>query len=142
MSQDNVDLVRSIYAAWEGGDFSLAEWADPEIEYVVSDGPDPVTCKGPAEMARQFRTWVSTWEEFRLEADEYRELDPERVLVLDRLSGRGKVSGVGRGKVSGVNLGRMQSRGAWLFHVRDGMVTRMVRYMDRDRALKAVGLSE
>lgn len=134
MSRENVDLVRSIYAAWEGGDFTSAEWADPEIEYVQSDGPDPGTWKGPAEMARQFRTWLSTWEEFRLEADEYRELDPERVLVLDRLSGRGKVSGV--------NLRQMQSRGAWLFYVRDGVVTRMVRYMDRDRALEAVGVSE
>jgi ketosteroid isomerase-like protein len=134
MSQDNVDLVRSIYAAWEGGDFTGAEWADPEIEYVGLDGPDPGTSKGPAEMARSFRTWLSAWEEFRLEADEYRELDPDRVLVLDRSSGRGKVSGL--------NLGRIQSRGAWLFHIRDGRVTKMVRYMDRDRALEAVGLSE
>ena len=134
MSQENVDLVRSIYAAWEGGDFTLAEWADPEIEYVGLDGPDPATLKGPAEMARHFRTWLSAWEEFRLEADEYRELDSERVLVLDRVSGRGKASGL--------DLGRMQARGAWLFHVRDGRVTRMVRYLDRGRALEAVGLSE
>ena len=134
MSRENVELVRSIYAAWEAGDFTLAEWADPEIEYVGMDGPDPGSSKGRAEMARNFRTWLSTWEEFRLEADEYRDLDSERVLVLDRSSGRGKTSGL--------DLGQIQSRGAWLFHVRDGKVTRMERYMDRDRALEAVGLSE
>jgi ketosteroid isomerase-like protein len=134
MSRENLELVRSIYAAWEGGDFTLAEWADPEIEYVAVDGPDPGTWKGLTEMARNFRSWLSTWEEFRLEASEYRELDPERVLVLDRLSGRGKTSGL--------DLGRIQSQGAWLFHVRDGRVTRMVRYMDRHRALEAVGPRE
>src|SRR4051812_40850670 len=96
------------------------------------DGPDPGSWKGLAEMASSFRTLLSPWEEFRLEASEYRVLDPERVLVLDRLSGRGKTSGV--------DLGRIQSQGAWLFHVRDGRVTRMVRYMDRDRALEAAGL--
>jgi ketosteroid isomerase-like protein len=132
MSRDNLELVRSIYAAWEDGDFALAEWADPEIEYVGIDGPDPESVKGLAEMARSFRAWQSTWEEFRLEAIEYRELDPGRVLVLDRSSGRGKTSGL--------DLGRIESQGAWLFHVRDGRVTRMVRYLDRGRALEALGL--
>ena len=134
MSRENVELVRLIYAVWERGDFTLAEWADPEIEYVHADGPDAGSWKGPAEMARRFRTRLSAWEGFRLEADEYRELEPDRVLVLDRLSGRGKTSGL--------DLERIQSRGAWLFHVRDGRVTRMVRYNDRDRALEAVGLRE
>jgi len=134
MSRENLELVRSIYAAWEDGDFSLAEWADPEIEYVGVDGPDPESVKGLAAMARSFRTWLSTWQEFRLEATEYRVLDSERVLVLDRSSGRGKTSGL--------DLGRIESQGAWLFHVRDGRVTRMVRYLDRDRALEASGLGE
>jgi ketosteroid isomerase-like protein len=134
MSQENVELVRSIYTAWESGDFTSAEWADPDIEYVQAEGLEPGSWKGPAEMARRFRVWLSTWEDFRLKADEYRELDPERVLVLDRVSGRGKTSGM--------DLGQIQSQGAWLFHVREGRVTRMVRYVDRADALEAVGLSE
>ena len=134
MSRENVELVRSIYAAWEGGDFSSAEWAHPEIEYVGADGPTPGVTSGKAGMAEGFRDWLSAWEEFRLAADEYRELDSERVLVLDRFSGRGKTSGL--------DLGRIHSEGAWLFHLHNGQVTRMVRYMDRDHALRAVGLRE
>jgi ketosteroid isomerase-like protein len=134
MSQENVELVRSIYASWERGDFSSAEWAHPEIEYTFFDGPDPGRFTGRAEMANQFRDWLSTWDGFRLRAEEYRALDSERVLVLD--------SPFGHGKTSGLDLGQIQGEGAWLFHVRDGTVTRMVRYMNRADALEAVGLTE
>jgi len=134
MSRENVEVVRSIYAGWERGDFTSAEWAHPEIEYVSFDGPDPGRSTGRAEMAHHFRIWLSTWDGFRLRAEEYRELDSERVLVLDSPSGQGKTSGL--------DLGQLQAEGAWLFHVRDGRVTRMVRYTNRADALEAVGLSE
>ncbi len=134
MSRENVEVVRSIYAAWERGDFSSAEWAHPEIEYVSADGPEPGVVSGKAGMAEDFGEWLGSWEGFRLEANDYRDLDAERVLVFDRVSGRGKTSGL--------DLERIQSEGAWLFHIREGRVTRMVRYMDRQEALEAVGLRE
>jgi hypothetical protein len=36
MASANVDLARSLYAAWEHGDYSSTEWAHTEIEYVTA----------------------------------------------------------------------------------------------------------
>jgi hypothetical protein len=78
MSSANVDLVRSIFAAWERGDFSSSEWAHAEIEFVIADGPTPGSWTGAAGMTGAWRGFLSAWEEFRTGADEYRELDHER----------------------------------------------------------------
>jgi hypothetical protein len=37
----NVDLVRSIDAGWERGDFTSTSWADPQIEFGYAGGPEP-----------------------------------------------------------------------------------------------------
>ena len=128
---ENLDLVRSIYADWERGDYGSAEWAHPEIEYVRAEGPEPGTWTGRVEIARAWRDYLSLWEDFRLAADEFRELD-ERVLVLGHRTGRAKASGV--------DLAQMQNRSAALFEIHDGRVTRLARYMDPDRALADLGL--
>jgi ketosteroid isomerase-like protein len=128
----NLDLVRSIYADWERGDFSRADCADPEIEYTLADGPHPGIWIG--HMPEGFRDWTSAWEGYRTEVDEYRELDAERVLVLVRNSGRGKRSGI--------ELSQVQPHGAMVLHIRDGKVTRLFAYFDRDHALADLGLEE
>jgi ketosteroid isomerase-like protein len=129
----NEDLVRSIYADWERGDFSRTAWADPEVEYVVADGPAPGRWSGLAGMAEAWRGILSAWDGLHVLPEEYRDLDAERVRVL--------LDNTGRGKTSGVNLDEMRG-GANLFHVRNGKVTRYVMYWNRDRALADLGLEE
>src|SRR5688572_18056164 len=99
MSQENVEIVRSVCAAWERGDYSSTEWADPEIEYVVADGPEPYSGKGLIGLAQAWIAWLSAWEDLRVEVDEVRDLDDERVLILQRKSGRGKHSGLEIGEM-------------------------------------------
>ncbi len=134
MVSENLDLVRSIYADWERGDYSRADWADPGIEYVSADGPDPGAWTGLVEMAENFRAWLGLWEGFRLTAVEYRQFGAERVVVLDHYSGHGKTSGL--------DIGQIHATGAWVFHIRDGKVMRMIRYLDSDHALADLGLAE
>src|SRR5947207_11247647 len=129
---ENLDLVRSIYADCERGDFSSAEWAHGDVECVFAGGPDPGSWTGLSGMAEGMRSWIRAWSEFRVEADEYRELDSERVLVLSHV--------IARGKVSGLELGQMQAKSANLFDVRDGKVSRVVIYLDRERAFAELGL--
>jgi ketosteroid isomerase-like protein len=131
----NLDLVRSIFADWERGDFGAAEWADPGIEFVIVGGSEVGTWTGLAEMRSTVRDRLSVWEDVRVRAEEYRELDDERVVVF--------YSASGRGKTSGLDVGQIWTRAAQLFHVRTGKVTKLVLYWDQDRAALAdLGLEE
>jgi hypothetical protein len=100
---------------------------------VYPDGPSPETRTGLAGVVEASREWLGAWEDFRFVVDEYRELYSERVLVLVRYTGRGKTSGI--------DLGELGMQGAQLFRVREGRVTRFVRYIDRARAFADLGLS-
>ena len=128
----NLDLVRSIYADWERGDFSRADWADPEIEYVWPDGLAPGSSTGLVGMAEAMHELLGGLEDLRTEAVEYRELDSERVLVFSRQSGRGKASGL--------DFAQIRAEATDVFHIRHGKVTKLVTYADRDRALADLGL--
>jgi ketosteroid isomerase-like protein len=128
------DLVRSICSSWERGDFSSASWADPEIEYVLVDGPSPGRWTGLAAMGEVFCGVLNAYAEYRVAAEEFRELDDERVLVLHRYGGIGKTSGL--------EIEQMAAKGADLFHVSDGKVTRLVLYWELDRAFADLDLVE
>jgi ketosteroid isomerase-like protein len=136
MSSANLDLVRSIYADWDRGDFSKADWADPKIEFVLAGWPESGTWSGLAGMATAVRDVVSAWDDYHIEADEYQELDGERVLVTNHARGRGRTSGL---EVKQITTG--SEPGANLFHVKGGRVTRLVVYFQRDRALADLGLA-
>jgi ketosteroid isomerase-like protein len=130
--------VRSIYAAWERGDYSDAVWADPEIEFVLADGPEPGCWTGVAAMAKAWSERLSAFDDYRTAGREYRLLDDERILVLVAHTGRGRSSGLEVADLGPASVGHP----VVLFHIRDGKVIRLVIYLDRDRALADLSLEE
>jgi hypothetical protein len=51
---ENLELVQSVYVNWEHGNWSDDSWADPEIEFVIADGPDPRSITGRRAMASEW----------------------------------------------------------------------------------------
>ena len=133
MSQENLDLVRAILACWERGEITSpewSEWAHPEVEIVIVGGPEPSSHVGIAA-APHIDAFLELWDDYRVEAEAYRELDEERVLVLTRQIATGKTSGV-----------EIRQPRATLFHFRDGKVIRRISYWDRESAFADLGLEE
>ena len=98
-------------------------WSDdfPGLAGVYEDHEDP----NPRLLA-----WLSEWEEWRAEADEYLEIG-DYVVVLASYYGRGKGSGV-----------EIRHEGAHVFKIRDGKVVRLEIFADRQKALESVGAAQ
>ena len=129
MTAANIELVSSLYPAWERGDWRSTDWAHPEIEFIIVDGPAPGSWRGVAGMAEAYRGILSAWEGYRTAATEHRVVDEQTILSLITITGRGKASGL-----------ELQAEGANLFQIRDGKVTRLAIYWNRERALADLGL--
>jgi ketosteroid isomerase-like protein len=133
---ENLDRVRSIYAATGRGDYLCAgAFLHPDIEFTAVGGPEVVEARGFVALADLWRGFLDSWEDFRVVADTYRQLDDSRFLVLFRRSGRGKVSGVEIAQLAG-------TEGADVLHLHDGKVIKWLSYWKRDRALADLGLAE
>ena len=61
---ENLDLVRSIYAAWERGDWSRTDWVGPGCAMVFADGPLVGTWIGLTRMREGLRDVLSAFDGF------------------------------------------------------------------------------
>lgn len=131
---ENLELVKSIFAAWSSGDFTSADWADPEIELEMVGGLSSGKWTGLSEMTEAWAGLLRAWDHLRAIPEQYRELEDGRVLVYLRNEGRGKGSGI--------EIGRISARSANVFTVRDEKVTRLELYWDREDAISNLGLAD
>jgi ketosteroid isomerase-like protein len=128
MSQENVEIVRSIYDEWLRGGLAL-DMFDPEMAMLESKLlPGAASAYGIDAVQKYMESFANYWDEIRFEPQEYIEAG-EQVVVIARL--------VGRGKSSGVDVTRTW---AYVWTLRGQKALCMQGYADHAEALKAVGL--
>ncbi|MBA2763798.1 MAG: nuclear transport factor 2 family protein [Thermoleophilaceae bacterium] len=131
MSQENVEIVRRMYEAFADGDAAAAlGFIDPKIVMDATHRVDGHIGHGLEEMVAILAEWFGTWEEWRQDVEEIRDLG-DRVLVISTQQGIGVRSGI-----------EWQNRFAMIYELEGGTITRWTIYDDLREALEAVGLSE
>jgi len=129
MSEENVELVRSLYGAADPS--RVFDLLDEEVEFDFSAYPVPgsAVLRGKDAVIDWFRHWWGTWDEYVLDATEIVDAGKDRIVVDQRERGRGKGSGV-----------QLERRWAVIFTFRMGKVVRFEAFKSREEALEAAGL--
>jgi ketosteroid isomerase-like protein len=133
MSQEDVEIVKRTYRAIaEHGPEGAIEFVDPHL-FLQESGmfPDAQTFVGHTGLASVFELYRDTFDDFKVDAQEFLEGAPGRVMVVARLSGVAKASRV-----------PTEVRAFHVHTVRDGKIARVLIFLDRQQALEAAGLSE
>lgn len=129
MSQENLELVRRAYEAWNRGDVDgVLALCHPELEYHASGlypDLDPVYYghEGFWKFERDFR---ATWESLSIDIERFEDRG-DRVAVLGEFEARGR---------DGMSLRRPAAN---VVTIRDGLAVRIEAFGDWDQALEALG---
>jgi ketosteroid isomerase-like protein len=134
MSQENVDVVRQGFVAFNSGDLDAAlKWMHPEIEWQTHEAfPDAGTYRGREEVRNFWQNWRDTFRGFRLHLQECVPVGKHHVLATFRVSGEGAGSGVGVESPAVFQVGE----------IRDGQVIWVGMFSTESEALEAAGRSE
>ncbi len=95
MAEANVEALQRGYEALNRGDLSgVLELLDPEIEWHEPEpSPDAGTHTGRDSFERFFRSWIDSFDGFKVEPEQGLERDDKLIAVVNQ-SGRGRASGV------------------------------------------------
>ena len=125
MSEENVELIRRIYARWDAGE-SARDLIDPDMEYV---NPSYAVESGVKRGRGTLAAIRDVYPDFRFEPEDYRDVGEEIVVI-------GMATGTA---ASGV---RAQWRQGYVWTVRAGRAVRFQWFSDPAEALQAAGLAE
>jgi ketosteroid isomerase-like protein len=131
MSEENVEIVRRIFAAWDAGDFAAPIPYDPHVLFMVSrEYPEFGVFVGPEGVREYMRRFLAQWEQWTVEAQKLEAIG-DTVLARTIQRGRFRATGI-----------EAEMPGFLLFTFRGGKIIRMDTIMSESEARKAAGLSE
>jgi ketosteroid isomerase-like protein len=131
MSQENVEIARSIFDRWAEGDFKTDEVLDEHVVLVLRpDFPDAGAHLGRQGVASYMQGFLEPWERITIEAEEIIDAG-DTVIVAVCQRGTGQSSGA-----------VTELRYFQLLTFRGGKVIRLESVRERDEAFAAAGLDE
>src|SRR5436190_722101 len=134
MSQENVEIIRKAFAAFDQGDIeAVLRLCD---EDVVITQPTEVPGIDPQQRGRQgvleaFAIWPEQWDDFRIEVLGVTVAPADKVLANIRTLGRGKHSGV-----------EVDMEFSFVFTLRNAKIVEWQLFLREDQAVEAAGLAE
>jgi ketosteroid isomerase-like protein len=130
MSRADVEMVQGLFEAFNTGDLdSVASFLAEDIQWIEVGGRlDRPQAMGRETLRNGFESLFETWQYYRLEPEEVRDLG-DRVLAILREVARGRSSGL-----------EVDGRWGYVITVRTGQIARVEAYRDPRQALSAVGL--
>jgi ketosteroid isomerase-like protein len=134
MSEENVEIVRNAFAAYERGDMeAVLRLFDEDIVITqASDVPGiPAQQHGHRGVLEAFAVWPEQWEDFRIEILRIAAAPAGKVIATVRNWGRGKQSGI-----------EVDMEFSFVFAIRDAKITEWQLFVQEDEALEAAGLRE
>jgi ketosteroid isomerase-like protein len=132
MSQQNVEMVRRVYARWGKGDFRAGtELFDPWVVLVLRpEFPDAGAYLGPEEIGGYMRRFLEGWDHAVIEGEELIAAGDSVVVQVHQQA-------AGKGSGAPVDMRYFQ---IWTF--RGGTVIRLESAREREDALEAAGLPD
>jgi ketosteroid isomerase-like protein len=127
MSQENVEVIRRIYEAWDREE-SARDFIAEDVEYVnPSYAVEPGTRRG----RKSFSVVRDTYEDFKVRIERFIDAGEADVVVLAHYTGSGRGSGV---PVAGEH--------GYMWTVKDGVAVRFRWFQSHREVLEAARLRE
>jgi ketosteroid isomerase-like protein len=133
MSRENAELIRTYYSVLaEKGVEAVLGIIDPEFESTTpsSLASEPDTYRGREGIRRWFAAFGEAMDGVYLEGAEFTAVG-DKVLVDTRLHARGRATGI-----------ETEQRAFLVWTLREGLVTGLETFPDRERAAAAAGVQD